>query len=117
MNSKRGYYIPRVINKNYIFLWNRDEAMFLMIPWIFWLVIGGLIGMLISLIAVIIVGQMLRFFGVGKANGYIRHWIYFNMPKAFARSWWKSEVSTDMPVSIFTRSETLPPSHIRHIAG
>lgn len=115
--SQRTYYIPKVINQNYVFLWNRDEAIFLIFPWIFWLILGGMIGLLVSLIVVIIAGNTMRYVGIGKPRGYIRHWAYFNMPKMFAKSWYRKSMENQVKTSVFFRAETLPPSHIRHIAG
>jgi type IV conjugative transfer system protein TraL len=115
--SDKNYYIPREINQNYVLIWKRDEAIFLFLPWILWLVFPGILGLILSLIVIIIVGQALRQIGVGKPNGYIRHWLEFNVPGVFTKSGFKKKVKLSEKESLFFRSDTFPPSHIRFIGG
>jgi len=97
-------YIPREINKTYILLWKQDEAIFLMLPFLFVFIMGGVVGFSLTLISVIVVAGLLKNLSVDKADGYIKHWIWFNMPKSRKQSY------------IF-RGGAFPPAYIRHIAG
>ncbi len=115
--SDKNYYIPREINQNYVLIWKADEAIFLFIPWILWLVFPGMVGLFLSLVVTIIVGQGLRQVGIGKPNGYIRHWLEFNVPSVFTRSGFKKQLDLREKESLLFRNDTFPPSHIRYIGG
>lgn len=115
--SNKNYYIPREINQNYVLIWKADEAIFLFIPWILWLVFPGMLGLFLSLIVTIIVGQVIRYISIGKPNGYIRHWLEFNVPSVFTRSGFKKQLDLSEKESLLFRNDTFPPSHIRYIGG
>jgi hypothetical protein len=115
--SDKNYYIPREINQNYVLIWKSDEAVFLFLPWILWLAFPGLLGFFLSLIVTIIVGQGLRQLGHGKPNGYIRHWLEFNVPSVFTRSGFKRNVDLAEKEQLWFRNDTFPPTHIRYIGG
>jgi len=97
-------YIPREINQAYILLWKRDEMLFLTLPFIFWITVGGVVGFCITLIGVICSAMFLRNFGVDKPNGYLFHWVWYHKPKKLKNS-------------VLFKGGAFPPSYIRHIAG
>lgn len=96
-------YIPREINKTYILLWKQDEAIFLMLPFLFMVVIGGVFGFILTLISIILVAGLLKNLSVDKPEGYIKHWKLFN--------------TKPRKQSYIFRGGAFPPAHIRHIAG
>ena len=119
MNDK-SYYIPREFNQNYFLIWKRDEALFLFMPWVLWLVFPGLLGLGLSLILMIVVGQLLRQVGTGRPNGYIKHWLEFNVAKVFTHSSFKNRLVLTQKKSwrdLLVRKDTFPPAHIRYIGG
>ena len=97
-------YIPREINKPYVFIWKRDEVIFLMIPMILFFIIGGLLGFVLTLVGLIMIAMFIKNLSVDKPDGYLLHYLRFNIPK---------KVNT----SFFKRSGVFPSSYIRHIAG
>lgn len=110
-------YIPREINEQYILLWKRDEASCLMVPWIFTFVLGFPVGLILTLITTIILARILKMLSLDKPSGYLTHWVKFNMPKQFISSIFSKKSKLDAPESLIFRGESLPPPHIRYIAG
>lgn len=110
-------YIPKEVNTEYILLWKRDEIVFLMLPWLLFFVIGGILGLVLTLVCTIVVAQMLKQFSLDKPNGYMLHWIKYNVPRQFVSATFSRSNDLELKESMFFRSETFPPTHIRHIAG
>lgn len=110
-------YIPKEINTEYFLLWKRDEVIFLILPWLLAFVIGGILGIMLSLILTIIAAQILKQVGFDKPNGYMMHWLKFNVPKQFLLTLFSKNNDLGGKESMFFRSETFPPTHIRYIAG
>ena len=104
MSGKKCLYIPREINKPYVFIWKRDEVIFLMLPFLLFFIISGLLGLILTLIGIIAIAIFIKNLSVDKPNGYILHWLKYHIP---------AKVNN----SIFRRNNTFPPTHIRHIAG
>lgn len=115
--SNKCLVIPREINKNYILIWRQDEIIFLLMPWVFIFVPGGFCGFLIALISTIIVAQALKQLSIDKPNGYMIHWVKYNVPKQFIATIFSKKSDLKQKESLFFRGETFPPTHIRHIAG
>lgn len=109
--------IPREINQNYVLMWKQDEVPFLALPWIFLFTIGGFTGFMITALLTIVIAQTLKQFSIDKPNGYVTHWLKFNLPKEFSKSLFSKTPDLDKPQSVWTRKETYPPFYIRHIAG
>ena len=97
-------YIPREINKPYVFIWKQDEVIFLMLPVMLFFIVSGVLGLILSLLGLITIAMFIKNLSVDKPDGYILHWLRFHVP---------SKVNN----SLFRRNGTFPPSHIRHIAG
>lgn len=116
MNNK-CLYIPREINEEYIFIWKRDEILFLMLPWVFLFIFGGILGFTLMLISTIIIFQMLRRLSIDKPSGYMLHWIKYNIPKQFVSATFSRNNDLEVKESLFFRGEAFPPTHIRYIAG
>lgn len=115
--SNKCLYIPREINQEYVFIWKRDEIIFLMLPWIFFLAIGGILGFMLTLVGTIIIGQMLKQLSLDKPNGYMLHWVKYNVPKQYITATFARNQDLEAKESLLFRGETFPPSHIRHLAG
>ena len=97
-------YIPREINKPYVFIWKQDEVVFLMLPFMLFFIVGGLLGFILTLLGLIMIAMFIKNLSLDKPDGYILHWLRFHVPKKVNNS-------------LFRRSVAFPPSHIRHIAG
>lgn len=110
-------YIPREINEQYIMLWKRDEALFLMLPWLFVFILGGWIGFSLTLISTIVVARLLKMLSLDKPSGYLLHWFRFHLPKQFIASIFSNKSKLEAPDSLIFRGGALPPTHIRYIAG
>lgn len=104
MNDRKCLYIPREINKPYVFIWKKDEVIFLILPFLLFFIIGGLLGFLLTLIGIIATAIFIKNLSVDKPSGYILHWLRYHIPKKVNNS-------------IFRRNDAFPPTHIRHIAG
>jgi hypothetical protein len=119
--QQKCYFVPRIINQQFVYMWKQDEVPFLIMPWLFAFVPGGYLGFSMSLITLILALRMLKHLSIDKPNGYMLHWIRFNLPKAFLRVafsvFGKNMKSLDAEASLFKRAEAFPPAHIRHIAG
>ena len=97
-------YIPREINKSYVLIWERDELVFLLLPFMIFFITFTVMGFILSLLGVIIIAMALKNLRVNKPNGYILHWVMYNIPR-------------QKSYSVFSRANAFPPSNIRHIAG
>ncbi len=102
--SEKCLYIPNEINKPYIFIWKQDEVIFLLLPFLLFFIIGGLVGFLLTLISIIVTAIFIKNLSIDKPSGYILHWLKFHIPKKVNNS-------------IFRRNVAFPPTYIRHIAG
>ena len=116
MNTK-CLYIPREINEDYILLWKKDEFTVLFLPWIFFFLIGGSVGFMLTLVTIIIAGQLLKQLSIDKPSGYLQHWVKYNIPKQFVTAIFSRRYDIDVKGSLFFKGETFPPSHFRHIEG
>jgi hypothetical protein len=110
-------YIPREINQDYVFIWKRDEIIFLMLPWIFFFILGGLLGFMLTLIGTIVVGQILKQMSLDKPNGYMLHWVKYNIPKQYIAATLSRSDGLEAKESLLFRGDPFPSSHIRHLAG
>ena len=109
--------IPKYINRDYIMLWERDELIFMMMPFLFAFVPGGYFGWGMTLLSEIFVVNMLKQLGADKPNGYLIHWFKFNLPKQFVTATISRNEDLEVKESLFFKGDPFPPSHIRHIAG
>ena len=116
MNQK-CLYIPREINEQYLFIWKRDGVIFLMMPWLLFFTIGGIVGFVLTLVVTIIVAQLLKQLSIDKPSGYVVHWVKYNIPKQFVSATLSRNNNLEIKTSMFFRGESFPPSHIRHLAG
>lgn len=114
----RCYYIPRVINQQYVYIWRSDEIPFLAFPFAWLFLIGGYSGVILFLVNEIISAKFLKRLGSDKPNGYMKHWMRFNFPRSFIR-WTYSlgKASFANESSLFKRAEALPPAYLRYLAG
>ena len=115
--SNKCLYIPREINKEYIFIWTRDTVFFLMLPWVFWVVLQSLLGFMLSLVCSIIMYQLIKQFGTDKPDGYMLHWVKYNVPKHYVSAIFSGNDSLETKESLIFRGDPFPPTHIKHIAG
>jgi hypothetical protein len=122
--SQRCYYIPRVINQQYLYVWRTDEIPLLIAPILWFFLLGlGWSSIFLFLISEILAAQTLKYLGADKPNGYIIHWVRFNFPKAFmgysvsAITAPKSHSTLTIKKSIYKRSSALPMAHLRYLAG
>lgn len=115
--SDKCLVIPREINQSYFMLWKQDEIIFLLLPWIFSLTLSFFLGVTLSLIGTIIAARVLKKLSIDKPNGYMLHWIRYNMPKQFVTASFKKNHDFEEKQSLFFKDATFPPSHLRHIAG
>jgi len=116
-SNQKCLYIPRIINENYLFIWKRDGLVFLMLPWLFFFTIGGIVGLTLTLVLTVVLAQVLKQVGADKASGYIIHWIRYNIPKQFVTAILSRKDNLEVKTSMFFRGESFPPSHLRHLAG
>lgn len=89
-------------------------------PFIWFFIFGfGWSGIALFLISIISVSQMLKYLSYDKPNGYMIHWVRFNMPKAFIAFSlkFKGKQTLIEKQSLYKRASVLPPAHFRHIAG
>lgn len=121
--SQRCYYIPRVINQQYLYIWRTDEIPLLLAPILWMPLIGGWSGIFLFLVSEIIAAQMLKYLGADKPNGYMIHWVRFNLPKAFVNfsireiTAPKARKTLTIKKSLYKRSSALPMAHLRYLAG
>ncbi len=97
-------FIPREINKSYFLLWQRDEIVFLMLPFGIFLLIQNFIGFILTLVVIITNAMILKKIRVDKPRGYILHLVYYYLPRS-------------KKISLLTRDGAFPVSTIRHVAG
>lgn len=115
--SNKCLYIPREINQEYVLIWKRDEVVFLLLPWIFFFIFGGILGFVLTLVFTIIASQLLKKLSIDKPNGYMLHWIKYNIPRQFVSAAMSKSDDLEVRESLLFRGETFPLTHIRHIAG
>ncbi|TXI97966.1 MAG: hypothetical protein E6Q32_10945 [Neisseriales bacterium] len=115
--------IPKEINQEYVLLWKRDEVGFLIVPWLFCFMPGGMLGFSLTCILLIIVANLLKQLSVDKPNGYMIHYLKFNFPKQYVNAvissimYFRKVEDLDTKESLIFQSEAFPPSYIRYIAG
>lgn len=109
--------IPKEINQEYVLLWKRDEVGFLIAPWLFCFIPGGMLGFSLTCILLIIVANLLKQLSADKPNGYMIHYLKFNFPKQYVRAIFNRNEDLDEEDSFIFQSEAFPPSYIRYIAG
>lgn len=109
--------IPKEINQNYVLIWKRDEIGFLIMPWIFCLIPGGMLGFSITCILLIVSTNLIKQLSADKPNGYMIHYLKYNFPKQYVRAILYRNEDLDDEESLIFQSDALPPSHIRYIAG
>ncbi len=109
--------IPKEINQEYVLLWKRDEVGFLIVPWLFCFIPGGMLGFSVTCILLIIVANLLKQLSADKPNGYMLHYLKFNLPKQYIRAIFNRNEDLDEEESLIFQSQAFPSSYIRYIAG
>ena len=115
--DQKCIYIPREINEEYLFIWKRDGVIFLMLPWLFFFTVGGIVGFALTMLFTIIIAQLLKQLSIDKPSGYVVHWVRYNIPKQFVSATLGRHDKLEIKTSMLFRGESFPPSHLRHIAG
>lgn len=115
--DNRCYYIPKYINQSYVLIWKKDEFFFYVAPLLLCFAPGGYVGWISALVLIIVFARLLKQLGADRRNGYMKHWIRYNMPKQFIAAFIERSENLEGKKSLFFRGETFPPNHIRHIAG
>lgn len=115
--DNRCYYIPKYINRNYVLIWKKDEFIFYVAPLLLCFAPGGYVGFALAFILIIFFARLLKQLGADRPDGYMKHWIRYNMPKQFIAAFIERSENLEPKKSLISRAETFPPAHIRHIAG
>lgn len=110
-------HIPYEINEQYVLIWKRDEALFLMLPWLFWILLQSFLGFLLSIMATIIIAGILKQFTLNKPSGYMIHWVRYNIPKQYIAASFSGDYNLKDKQSLLFRGGAFPPAYLRHIAG